>query len=219
MKSIPFKNCAYVLLGFSALLFNSCASTTVYSDVSTGVNFNTYKSFAWLPKTHDADQKNSTFDNEIIENNIKNLTSGELKNRGFKVDINEPDLLLDFYISVANKVDHVTTPIYGHPYNYGFNQQTYNGNYSNNIYSNNNSYYNNNSYLNMNTVVGYSTQNIPYQEGTLTILIIDRKENKLIWKGWSVGTLYDEQSFEYELPSDIRRLFKQFPIPVIPPKK
>ncbi|HSZ71732.1 MAG TPA: DUF4136 domain-containing protein [Cytophagaceae bacterium] len=206
------------------VLLSSCAPTMVSSDYSRSTDFRNYKTFAWLPKTHDS-QNDSQFDNQIVETNIKNLGSGELKSRGYTVDVDQPDLLIDFYVTVANKVEHVSTPVYGYAYNYN-NYNNYNGNYNNpyrnNIYSNGNSYYNNNSYLNNNmttTIVGYKTQDIPYEEGTLTIVILDRKTNELVWKGWSVGTVTDESSFEYELPSDIRRLFKQFPVPVIPAPK
>lgn len=204
------------------LLLESCAPTIIYSDFSKTIDFKNYKTFAWLPKNHDPSQ-DTQFDNQIVETNIKNLASGELKARGYAVDIAQPDILLDFYINVADKVQHVSTPIYGHPYNYN----NYNPNqspYRNNMYSNNNSYYNNNSYFNNNNtpavIVGYQNQDIPYEEGTLTIVIVDRKSNQLIWKGWSVGSVTNEQNFEYELPSDIRRLFKQFPVPILPkPKK
>ena len=207
--------------GIAALLLSSCAPTMVSSDYVKGSDFKVYKSFAWLPKTHQS--SDTAVDNQIVETNIKNLASGEMKSRGYEVDVNQPDLLLDFYINVANKVDVITTPVYGYAYNYnnyynGFNRNGYN----NNMYYNRNSYYNNNSYIYNNRtqqVVGYNTQDIPYQEGTLTIVIIDRKNNRMVWKGWSVGTVTDEASFEYELPSDIRRLFKQFPVKILPKPK
>jgi hypothetical protein len=209
---ITFKNIVYNIVVI--VLFNSCAPTTIYSDYSKTTDFKSYTSFAWLPKNHDPQQEHTQFDNGIVETNIKNLASGELKSRGYVINTNEPDVLLDFHIDVANKVEHVSTPIYAHPYNYN-NYNNYNPNrpYNNNIYSNNNSYYN------TTTIVGYNTQNIPYEEGTLTILMIERKSNRLLWKGWSVGTVTDEQTFEYELPSDIRRLFKQFPLPIPKAKK
>ena len=206
----------FVYLGLIILLLSSCASTSISSDYNRSLDFNSYKTFAWLPKTHDP-KNDGPFDNQIVETNIKNLGSGELKSRGYKVDTNEPDLLIDFYVDVANKVDHVTTPVYGYAYNYNGN---FRGAYNNNMYSYRNSYYNNNSYINtVPVVVGYNNQDIPYEEGTLTILIIDRKTNTLVWKGWSVGTVTDESSFEYELPSDMRRLFKEFPVPVVAPPK
>jgi hypothetical protein len=205
-------------------LLNSCAPTTVYSDYTRTTDFKSYKSFAWLPKNHDP-QQNATFDNAIVETNIKNLASGELKNRGYQVNTAEPDILVDFHIAVADKVQQVSTPIYGHPYNYNNYNNYYNTNnpnraYNNSMYSYNNSYNNNGYYNNAaTTIVGYNTQNIPYEEGTLTIIMIDRKSNQLIWKGWSVGTVTDEQTFEYELSSDIRRLFKEFPVPIPKAKK
>lgn len=214
IKAFPERKKAYAFfcIGLITVLFSSCAPTSVSSDYSRTVNFTAYKTFAWLPKTHDP-KNDGPFDNQIVETNIKNLASGELKSRGYTIDVKEPDLLVDFYVDVANKVEHITNPVYSYPYNYYGN---FSGPYVNGMYSYRNSYYNNNPYLNgMPTVVGYTTQDVPYEEGTLTILIIDRKTNTLVWKGWSVGSVTDESSFEYELPSDIRRLFKEFPVPVM----
>jgi hypothetical protein len=212
-----------IYLAGMMLLLNACAPTTIYSDYSKTIDFKSYKSFAWLPKNHNP-QQDSAFDNSILESNIKNLASGELKSRGYQVNTNEPDVLLDFHITLANKVDQVSTPVYGYAYNYNNYNSYYNSYnpgvpYYNNIYTYNNSYYNN-SYFNAPTsVIGYTTENIPYEEGTLTILMIDRKSNQLVWKGWSVGSVTDEQTFEYELASDIHRLFKEFPVPVPKNKK
>jgi hypothetical protein len=209
VSNIPLFFC----VGLLATVLSSCAPTAISSDYNRSLNFAAYKTFAWLPKTHDP-KNDGPFDNQIVETNIKNLGSGELKSRGYTIDTNEPDLLIDFYVDVANKVEHVTSPVYSYPYNYNGN---FSGAYNNGMYSYRNSYYGNNSYMNNNmpNVVGYTTQNIPYEEGTLTIVIIDRKTNTLVWKGWSVGSVTDESGFEYELPSDMHRLFKEYPVPVI----
>ena len=215
-----FKN-LLLISGFLIVIatLESCAPTTIYSDYSRTIDFKSYSTFAWLPKNYDTIH-NPDFDNAIVENNIKNLASGEMKARGYRIDVGEPDVLLDFHIDLADKVQHISTPIYGHPYNYN-NYNPYQSPYVNNMYTNRNSYYNNNSYINNNNtvIVGYQNQDIPYEQGTLTIIMIDRKSNQLIWKGWSVGTVTNEQNFEYELPSDIRRLFKQFPVPILPAPK
>jgi hypothetical protein len=86
-----------------------------------------------------------------------------------------------------------------HPYNYnGYNP------YINNVYVPPTPY-----------IVGYSTQDIPYQEGTLTVIMIDRKTNRLIWKGWAIGTVTDEATYEWELHGDIHRIFNRFPLKVV----
>jgi len=61
-------------------------------------------------------------------------------------------------------------------------------------------------------VVGYNTQQVPYTEGTLVIEVIDRKTNQLVWKGWSVGTLNNEEDLEQQLPKDIRKIFTKYPV-------
>ena len=94
-------------------------------------------------------------------------------------------------------MDQVQTPVYSHPYNYG--------------------YYNPyrpfmNPYIYPSVFVGYQTQNIPYKEGTLTLSAVEKSSNKLVWRGWSIGTLTNGQTYESDLQSDIHAIFKEFPI-------
>jgi len=42
--------------------------------------------------------------------------------------------------------------------------------------------------------------------------VIDRKSNKLVWRGWSVGTVTNPQSFEKELPKTIHKIFARYPL-------
>ncbi|MCU0355344.1 MAG: DUF4136 domain-containing protein [Cytophagales bacterium] len=181
-------------LCIAALLFG-CAPA-IYSDQDSGADFSRYKTFAWYAKPPQG-FKNQKFDNQIVESNVKNYASAELKARGFTVQVDTPDVLLDYEVNVAHKTEQVSNPVYSHPYNYTY----YNPATRSYGLATAPSY-----------VMGYQTQNVPYEEGTLTIVMIDRRTNRLVWKGWSDGTVSDEQTYESELLSDIHRIFKKFPV-------
>ncbi|HQQ94888.1 MAG TPA: DUF4136 domain-containing protein [Bacteroidia bacterium] len=189
-----------VLFFLSGLFLSGCATVLTGSDKDNTVNFFQYKSFAWYARDPSS-FKNDQFDNQIIESNVKNLVSGELKRRGFTVDLDEPDLLINYDLMIEKKTEQVQTPIYYHPYNYGF----YNP-YRPDIRP----------YAYPSPIISYQTENIPYKEGTLTISIVDKKTNRLIWRGWGVGTVSDAQTYESELPKAIHEIFKAFPVHVVP---
>lgn len=196
-------------LFFALLLLatlNACAVFNTSFDQDQSVNFTKYRTFAWLVKQPVVYKDN--FDNDILENNIKNYASEELIKRGLRVDTANPDLILDFKLQVENKINQQQVPIYGHPYNYGYGYRNYGYNYG---YNNmNNMYYN--AYAQPDVIVGYKTQNIPYKDGTLHILVIDRSSNKLIWNGWGEEVVTDPGSYENDIRKGIPEIFKNFPI-------
>ena len=191
-----------VLMAFVAILFFGCALMNVGYDQDNTVDFKQYKKFAWYIKDPTA-FKYDEFDNQILESNIKNLVSGELKKRGYIVSVENPDLLLDYELMIERKVNQVQTPVYSHPYNYGYGYPNRPG-----------TFYNNSS-----VIIGYQTQNIPYKDGTLTISMVDRKTNKLVWRGWGEEIVTDAQTYESQLPEGISEIFKQFPLPSLVTQK
>jgi hypothetical protein len=230
----------FIFLLIIITLTSSC-SVQIASDFDRGIDFKQYKTYAWLQRSDSV--HNYFYDNAIIEKNVKMYVNKEMKARGYTVDIQNPDILLEYHSTSQKKTYTVSNPIYNtqnsnynpafnNSMNYNYNNM--NNNYYNNNYNNNN--YNNNSYNNqvMNSgynvnrnyaynntpyIIGYNTQQVAYNEGTLLIDVIDRKVNQMIWRGWSVDTLIDEEALEQELPGDIKRIFKKYPIPSLPAVK
>ena len=177
------------------LIAASCSSVQVYSDADKSVNFSGYKTYAWMQRPDSIDDL--FYRNQLVDNNIKRFTNMELQARGLTVDTVQPDILVEYHSAVQDKMQNVTTPVYANPYPfYGYAPFGYPYGY----------------YYNYPYIVGYNTQQMPYTQGTLVIDVIDRKKNQLIWRGWSVGTLTDEQALEAELPNDIHRVFKKYPV-------
>jgi hypothetical protein len=183
-----------------AIIIVSSCTATIYSSKDPNIDFSKYKSFAWYAKVYPPTER-ADFNNELIESNIKNYGSSELKLRGLKVDVDSADVIFDFTVMIKHKEMQEQNPVYSHPYNYNAFNPTTQKNY-------------NSPARQMPYISSYATTNVPYDEGTLTIMMIDRRTNRLIWKGWAVGTVTDEQTYEAELQSDIHQMFKKFPTPI-----
>jgi hypothetical protein len=230
----------YILL---PIILSGCLNASIFTDYDRSNDFSSYKTFAWSPEPHPP-HKNENFDTQIIENNIKNYASEELKKRGYVVDITNPDIILDFDILVEKKTQTVTSTASSYPSNYNgsYNNNRYNnsgyygGSNVNSGYNNINSGYNNsnngyNSGYNNNTMnngynnnmmpyqVGNTTSQVPYKEGTITIDVFDKKKNQFVWKGWAEEDLTDPESFSNDLQNDVHAIFKDYPVAVIKVKK
>jgi hypothetical protein len=212
------------------VLLSSCSSVQIAFDYDRSIDFKQYKTYAWLQRSDSV--HNYFYDNQIIEKNVKFLVNKEMQARGYTIDIKNPDILLEYHSTSQKKTYSVSNPVYSTPtYNYNPAYSNTNGiNYNNNTtfnnrYNNNqginNGYNMNSNYAYNNTpyIVGYNTQQVVYDEGTLLIDVIDRKLNQMVWRGWSVDTLVDEVTLEKELPGDIKKIFQRYPVPSLSTSK
>jgi hypothetical protein len=184
-------------------ILTGCSSVRIFSDYDRSADFKIYKSYAWLqnPDTiHDL-----YYNNPLMEKNLKNYVNKEMAVRGYIIDIHHPDLLIEYHTEVEKKQQIVNNPVYSnstYPYYMPYM-------YNNPVYRY--------GYYNSPRIIGYNSQVIDYNEGTLVIDVIDRKQNQLVWRGWSVDTVYDAQILEGQLPKDIKKIFKRYPVTA--PKK
>ena len=203
-------------------VISACSTSEIYSDQDESANLAHYKTFAWYP-TPIEDFKNDNFNNQIIENNIKRNATNFLIEKGYVKETDSPDVIFEYHIMVEKKTRQEQQPIYNNsnttlnnPYAYSNpgiyrnpnNYRNY-GNYD--PYWRGNTYNPYNAYNNAPYIIGYKTVNIDYQEGTLTISAIDRITNRLVWRGWSIGTIVDPVDYGLQIQKDLPKIFKSFP--------
>jgi len=175
--------------------FTSCSVTT-HVETAAGVNFSNYKTFGWA--NGNGEKKEDSADNDIVDNNIKNAISMQLKNKGWKETTQAPDVILDYNVMVEKKVNQVSEPVYNYPYtHYYYNRRRHGMNYM---------YY-------PNDLMGYHTYNVPFKQGTLTVNMIDAKTNKLIWEGAAQGDVSSKTVTTGEMQTDVTSIFKKFNLP------
>lgn len=192
-----------------AALFAGCATTynTVYADYDRSTDFGSYKTFAWLPDK--TDTVNSPYNNEIIRNNIRNYLGQCMSDRGYKVNLEQPDLLMQLVITNAKKERTVTIYPYSYyyrpyyfgslfysPYPFGYYYRGYNG---------------------FNYGYGYgggtsTTQKQEYVNGAITLNVIDTKTKKLVWKGTARGDIYNPDNISKDLHPAVHSIINQYPV-------
>jgi hypothetical protein len=221
------------LLGFIGIIWAMTACTM--SDSSSlrtdqNQNLSTYRSFAWLPK--DSSQiQNVLFDNQIIEQTIRENVNKELFSRGLSVNRETPDVLLQYTLVVEQKEEKfINTQTIRDPFlnnnlpPYNAYASAYDSPANLYLYSNPSNYFNSTYYVNQYPYFNnygypipssyYQSQNIyqtQFKEGTLIIDVIERNTGKLLWRGWNKDVLYDPNSYERILPGEIIEIFKEYP--------
>jgi hypothetical protein len=224
--------CGYVLMAWATLtIFASCGSTRqIGSDHDKTANFNAYRSYAWIPQP-DVNYKDNRYNNQIIENNIKHYTGNALSTIGLRLDTAKPDLLFSYELEIEKGERTADVPIYSHPHNFNM----FWGNPMNPMMHGFNPMMDPlmgpmaNQWVNpfgtmmnpmmMNNfwappppmIVGYRTRQIPFKEGTVIITAIDRKKNRMVWRGWGISCIMDPYNFKRELEDKVNEIFKRYP--------
>jgi hypothetical protein len=196
-------------LAFLSLIMLIIASCNVYTDIysttSPDAKFSKYKTFAWL--TDKADTTNSPYNNEIIRNNIRNYFSKAMSDRGFQVETENPDLLLE--LVVKNAPHTVKYRNYNDNYYYSqryYYRSVYYSPFRNRYYY---TWYPNYMYTRPNS---FSTFTDTHMNNSVTLNVVDAKEKKLLWIGSVEADIYDPSVIERDIHPAVEKLMMRFPV-------
>jgi hypothetical protein len=183
--------------GFVAVLFLAlmACSPSVQTDQVSDVNFNNFQTFAYLPSGDTASSR-VVFDETIIRE-----VNQEMQARGYRLDSQDPDLLVLVKSMYEQEEELRRTPVATtYPYyGAGFRGPATLGTY----------YYP--GYTNYPTFTGYGIQEVEYTEGTFVVDVINQETGQIIWRGWS-STPVDPQQLDSSIRSYVDNIFEEYPV-------
>lgn len=186
-----------VIFCVSFLLLLSCGSN-VQTMKTTDKDLSRYDSFAYLPNT----SAREDYNDEKINTAVLEVINMNMKNAGYELDRDNPDLLVLVSTKVNTETASRTEPVYAaYPYASGVN--TVSPFYSPFYYRGFSNY--------SGGVIGYDTDTYQYKEGTLVINLVDRETRETVWKGVASENIYNQGTTAAirELVNDI---FEQYPL-------
>jgi hypothetical protein len=197
----------------------SCSTIkSVDYDIDRSVNFRKYKTYAWIP-SQDVPYKDQRYNNQIVENNIKSFSSASLTSKGLQLNVDTPDLLFYYDLQIEKGEHTMQVPIYAHPHNFappppmmmpmhpGMNGQQMLMQQQ----MMQQQMMMQQQWMPGPQIIGYETRRIPFKNGTLTIVCIERKTNRMIWRGWSESSITDPRTYRENLERKISLIFNRFP--------
>jgi hypothetical protein len=215
MKS---KKIYFSLFLFAAIGLSGCAIySDTYSNYDKSVDFTQYKTYAWL--NSQKLQAPTPYYNDVVENNAKTYVDNHFKRRGYTIDTLNPDILVELVLKSEKKKEEIYA---SNPYDYSvytYNNYPYNQRYNNNLYFDNQFY---NQYSNYNYGrhysynLGYNKKIRKYTESAITINVIDKALNKMIWTGTAENDIYNPAHLKDEIHPAIVDILNQYPVkPII----
>jgi hypothetical protein len=140
-------------------LVASCARMRVRTDYDRQVDFEQYRSFAWVDAPERPDP-NPFEDNSLLRKRVREAVQAEMVRRGFvSVPVEDADLLVTFHVVVQDRVRSRGSG--------GF------------VFVDRHA-----GHDGVDAVVGATNDVYSYQEGTLILDLIDPDLEQLVWRGW-----------------------------------
>lgn len=93
MKAVPFIILILIVAGCS----------TIHSSFNQQIDYNQYKSFCWLEGCQFTYTGPEYLNDSIIQNRVKEAIIDNLQKKGLTYTDQEPDLLVDFHITIENE--------------------------------------------------------------------------------------------------------------------
>ncbi|VGO15207.1 hypothetical protein PDESU_03789 [Pontiella desulfatans] len=173
-------------LGWASIAWLAgCSSVSVVRDYDASFDFSSLQTFAW----QHADQPrtgNPRTDNDLIDERVRDAVNAELTAKGFRlVDRAAADFLLAYFIEYRQRIG-------GSSVSFGIGGGSY-GRYGG---------------------ASYGTNVSDYEEGALTIDIINPADEKNYWRGVGRRTTYDRGNPEKTtkvVNAAVADILKKFP--------
>jgi hypothetical protein len=196
------------LIGITFICLAACfpSSNNVYqSEAVKGVNYKNYKTYAWLPTKEDTSY-NQLVSKKVVESALVGAVSQQLSARGMVKDTVNPDCLFTYTLVLKKTytVGNNPPPVYSFTPNTGPDPGQYNMYY---WYPSSTLNYDQNQYTG-------GLQVSTFRDGALLIDMIDRKENKIVWRTSAQGSVNekDRQGVRPTINQIIPIMFKKFPV-------
>lgn len=175
-----------ILLILVTLFFlASCSSVSVQKDFDPSFDFSALRTFAWQTAAQ-PQTGDPKVDNDLRDGRIRNAVVEVMRDKGLKeVDAAEADLLLAYYVSFERRLDSSSVSV-------GFGRGSY-GRYGG---------------------AGLSSGVTEYEQGRLTIDIINPDDDKTIWRGEGTRVVSGKakpQEMEKKIREAVQKILKEFP--------
>ena len=183
------------LLVIAAFVLSGCGVQS-YVEKDPAVNLNSYNTYAWL-NDKETKRKDGQGYKDFQESYLMDIVSKELEKSGWQKANRNPDVLIDYDIMVENDVREQSESVYSRPQvRYFYNPYTRRVN----------SVYYPSQYL------GENNYAVPYKSGTITINIVDTRNNKLIWQGWAETDVTNRKIQKDDMNKIVKSIFKKFDV-------
>lgn len=179
-----------ILAGLLLVLLAGCSRVQTNSEISSGADLASMKTFGWMSETGQQAEDVRLTDPRIQET-IRAAVEKSLSDKGYeRVDADKADFLVTWFGAIEKKIKTESLDHFYAPYGYGT------------LYRD----------PSLNTAAAGT--GFEYEEGTVIVDVLDPQSRKLLWRGSGSGRLLENQSEEtvlHNLRRSIAKIVQPFP--------
>ena len=165
------------------LMLNACAISP-RSESAKDVDFSQYQSFAWAPKEVQ-EVEDPILDSAIMDERVKAAVLSALVSRGYVEDNDNPDMLVTYHTTSKDRIRAIG-------YGIGLGYRNYDSYWRRSIQ--------------------FATPDVEtYEEAVLIIDLVDRVQDRLIWRGWRSAALTQKNFSEENVVRMVDKIIVGFP--------
>jgi hypothetical protein len=182
---------AMMAAGAFGIILGGCAPAgpTIRADGDPSANLSSYKTFGFYDRVSTDKNAYTT----ILSTRLKETTKSELEKRGYQYSQSDPQLMVNFATNIENRTDVQSSPSAGVGGFYGYRAGMYGA------------------------WAGYpqDIETVHYQEGTLSIDLVDAAKQKLVWQGVAQGRINKKavENPTAAIDGVVMDIFAKFPVP------
>ena len=176
------------LIFVSILLCSSCAPIEVKVDYNKDINFDNYKTYAWIDNEQ-PDIVDVELEKEALDRLVMDATNRILQNRNISLN-SDPDFLITYYLVVNAKTDVYMVENYYSDIGYATPPVT------------------------SSTRDYQKLRKTTYEQGMLILDIMDSKSKERIWRGYAqsrIGIYPEREKQEKRVRTAIKKILNDFP--------
>ena len=182
-----------------AVMLISCGPKVTTTKM-TDKDLDNYETFAYLPNGN-FDDPSKGYDDPNVGKSVVNEVNAKMKDLGYELERNEPDLLVLLATKTDTDVEREMDPVYATYPSY------YNTTYPVGPYYDPYYYY---GYTGYSDLVGYDVDYERYETGTLLLSLVDRKTREVIWRG-TASNFVGGQRTSQAISDFVDDIFAEFP--------
>jgi len=185
-----------ILSSFSLalLLFSCTGSINTFSEYSKSIDFQKYKTYAWIPSASTDVQNQST--ERMFGKMVTSISNEELKKKGMVLDTEHPDAVIRFSMGIKNQVQYSQSPTFSVGVGYGGYGYGMPGYYAGAAVP----------------VAGGNITESRADEATLVIEMFETSTGYILWTGGARKTVDNNADSEKTMRLALHSIFDRLPV-------
>ena len=183
---LDFKGFFPILSVFSLVLLLTSCSPRIYVEQDSTAQFAAYRSYAWVSPPN-SPVRDPILDSQILESRVQHAVDADLKARGYvpAPAAGSADFLVTYHTASKQKIESS-----GSSFSFGIVDAFPRG---------------------FGSVVVGGPQVESREEGTLMLDIIDGRNKRLVWRGWTNGWLSQDNYSDDAVAAAVHQIFDKLP--------